>query len=95
VAQIVGDHPEADPGVHAAEAMTTTAARTMSTFDHTDAAFRADPPALTYGFNAFTFACTATHCAITGFACARAAVAAATCTAVGATSAVCIAIDAG
>ena len=38
-------------------------------------------------FSAFTFACTAAHCAITGFACARALVAAVICTTVGATSA--------
>ena len=37
--------------------------------------------------SAFTFACSAAHCVITGFACARALVAAVICTTVGATSA--------
>jgi len=46
VHQIVGDHPEADPAVYALDAMVATAAQAMATFEHTDAAFRADAPPL-------------------------------------------------
>src|SRR5258707_7425001 len=46
VHQIVGDHPEADPAVHAVDAMVATAAQAMATFEHTDAAFAPDAPAL-------------------------------------------------
>src|SRR3989442_2186467 len=46
VYQIVSDHPEADPAVHAVDAMVATAAQAMATFEHTDAAFAPDAPAL-------------------------------------------------
>src|ERR1700680_112090 len=46
VHQIVSDHTEADPAVHAVDAMVATAAKAMATFEHTDAAFAPDAPAL-------------------------------------------------
>ena len=46
VHQIVGDHREADPAVHAVDAMVATAAQAVATFEHTDAAFASDAPAL-------------------------------------------------
>ena len=46
VHQIVRDDAEADPAVHAVGAMVATATESMSTFEHTDAAFAADAPAL-------------------------------------------------
>ena len=44
--QIVGDDAEPDPAVHAVGAMVATAAQAMTSFEHTDAAFAADAPAL-------------------------------------------------
>src|SRR5260370_40653841 len=44
--EIVGDHAEADPAVHAVDPMIATAAQAMATFEHTDAAFAPDAPAL-------------------------------------------------
>src|ERR1700730_14262323 len=46
VDQIVGDHAEANPSVHAVDAMVATAAQAVTTFEHTDATFAADAPAL-------------------------------------------------
>src|SRR5258708_36518014 len=55
VHQIVGDDAEADPAMHAVDAMVATAAQTMSTFEHTDAAFASDAPALPAAEPALTF----------------------------------------
>ena len=46
VHQIVRDDAQADPAVHAGDAMVATAAQTVATFEHTDATFAADAPAL-------------------------------------------------
>src|SRR5947199_9916250 len=46
VHQIVSDAPGADPAMHAVDAMVATAAQSMATFEHTDAAFAPDAPAL-------------------------------------------------
>ena len=46
VDQVVGDDPEADPAMHAVDAVIATASETMSPFDHADAPFAADAPAL-------------------------------------------------
>src|SRR5260370_38010207 len=46
VHQIVGDHSEADPAVHAVDPMIATAAQAMATFEYADAAFARDAPAL-------------------------------------------------
>ena len=42
VHQIVGDHTEADPAVHAVDAVAATAAQAMATFEHIDGAFAPD-----------------------------------------------------
>ena len=46
VHQIVRDDAESHPSVHAVDAMVATTAQTMTTFEHTDAAFAPDAPAL-------------------------------------------------
>ena len=46
VDQVVGDDPEADPAMHAVDAMIATASESMSPFDHTDAPFATDAAAL-------------------------------------------------
>ena len=46
VHQIVGDDTEPDPSVHAVDTMVATAAQAVSTFEHTDATFAPDAPAL-------------------------------------------------
>ena len=46
VHQIVGDDSEADPAIHAVGASIATAAKSMSSFEHTDAPFAPDAPAL-------------------------------------------------
>src|SRR5258708_11851583 len=55
VHEIVGDHAEADPAVHAVDAMIATAAQAMATFEHTDATFTADAPPLPATEPALTF----------------------------------------
>jgi hypothetical protein len=47
VHEVVRDDAEADPPVHAVFAMVATAVESVSTFEHTDAAFTADAPPLT------------------------------------------------
>src|SRR5438105_4413369 len=54
VHQIVGDDAEADPSMHAVDAMVATAAQTVSTFEHTDAAFAPDAPPLSTAEPALT-----------------------------------------
>src|SRR5687768_13947501 len=44
--QVVGNDPEADPSGRAVRPVISTAPQAMSPFDHTDAAFAADAPAL-------------------------------------------------
>src|SRR5258708_4295497 len=55
VHQIVRDDAESDPSVHAIDAMVATAAQTMTTFEHTDATFAPDAPALPATEPALTF----------------------------------------
>src|SRR5207244_10723045 len=55
VRQIAGDNTEPDPTMQAAEATIATAAQAMSTFEHADAAFAADAPALPAPEPALTF----------------------------------------
>src|SRR6266550_200614 len=47
VDQIVGDDPEPDPSSHAVGTMVATAPESMSAFNHADATFTSDAPALT------------------------------------------------
>ena len=46
VHQIVSDDAEPDPSVHAVDAMVATATQAVTTFEHTDATFAPDAPAL-------------------------------------------------
>src|SRR5262245_42312175 len=44
--QVIGDHAESDPAVHAIEAMVATPVESMPSFQNANAAFRADTPPL-------------------------------------------------
>ena len=53
--QIVGDDAEPDPASDAVRAMVATASQAMPTFEHTDAAFAPDAPALAAAEPALSF----------------------------------------
>ena len=44
--QVIGDDAEPDPALHSIETMVATAVESMTSFQHADAPFRADAPAL-------------------------------------------------
>src|SRR5678816_4787376 len=46
VDQVIGNDPEADPAMHPVNAMIATASEPMAPFDHADAPFATDTPAL-------------------------------------------------
>ena len=52
---MISDDAEADPSVHAVEAMVATAAQAVTTREHTDATFAPDAPALPAAEPALTF----------------------------------------
>src|SRR5438874_1672724 len=55
VHQIVGDDTEPDPTMHAVDAMVATTTQAVTTFEHTDAPFAPDAPALPAAEPALTF----------------------------------------